>query len=130
MPFGLTSRLNVGGKIMTRRIVALALLLAALAALMLWPQQPRAAYTLLPACDSEREFYSDATFSTQVGDWNVTCHGVTHSGHSSCYYIHSEYGPCGNAECSDLSFVCTNGTITSASNPAYVGQSCGCVPVF
>ena len=115
---------------MTRRIVVLALLLAALAALMFWPRRPRAAYTLLPACDSEREFYSDGTFGTQVGDWNVTCHGVTHWGHSSCYYIHSEYGSCGTAECSDLNFVCTNGTITSASNPAYVGQSCGCVPVF
>ena len=113
---------------MKRRIIVIALLIGALT--LLSPTRPQRAACVLPACSSEREFYSDGSFTTVVGDYFVSCNGVIRSGHSSCYYMHYEYGTCGSAECSDLEFTCTNGTITAASNPAYVGQSCGCVPVF
>jgi len=115
---------------MTRRIAVIALLLAALAALLL--TRPERAACTLPACASEREFYSDATFTTQVGDYNVTCQGVTRWGHSSCFYTHTEYGDCGNGygECGGVDLTCSDGTIIAASDSRYVGQPCGCVPVF
>ena len=114
---------------MVRKTAVIALLLFALAWVFVTPRPQRAACAF-PACATERVFYTDGTFTTESGDYNVTCEGVVRSGHSSCFYIHYEYGPCGSGECSTLEFTCNNGTITYASNPAYNGQPCGCVPVF
>lgn len=115
---------------MARRIAISVLLLTTL--VLLLSTKPGRASCVLPACASEREFYSDSTFTTQVGDYNVTCQGVTRWGHSSCFYTHTEYGDCGNGYggCGGIDFTCSNGVITAASSPGYVGQSCGCVPVF
>jgi hypothetical protein len=110
--------------------VIVMVLLTTIAATMFVNSRPAGA---LPACASDREFYSDDTFMDQVGDWNVTCQGIQHWGHSSCYYIHWENGPChdeGLGECGGLEFTCSNGTITVANQPGYVGNSCGCSPVF
>jgi hypothetical protein len=87
----------------------------------------------LPACELERRFYSDGTFTATVGDYYVSCsYGIIRSGHSSCYYDHIEYGECGYGQgtCGGLDFRCSNQVITDASNPAYIGASCPCYPVF
>jgi hypothetical protein len=114
---------------MARKIAVITLLLLALA-LMFGAPRPQIAAVASPACASERVFYTDGNFTTESGDYNVTCNGVVRSGHSSCYYMHYEYGSCQGGQCSTLEFTCNNGTIQNASNPAYNGLSCGCVPVF
>jgi hypothetical protein len=114
---------------MKRKIAVLTLLLVAVV-LLAWTPRAQKAACALPSCNTERVFYTDGTFTTIMGDYLVSCQGVIRSGHSSCYYYHYEYGPCGGGTCSDLEFTCNGGTIENASNPVYNGMSCGCVPVF
>ncbi|HEV7683120.1 MAG TPA: hypothetical protein VGO68_13405 [Pyrinomonadaceae bacterium] len=115
---------------MARRILVFTLLVLALVFLG-WTPRPQRAECALPACSSERVFYTDGSFTTITGDYFVSCYsGVIHSGHSSCYYRHYEYGPCTNGSCSDVDFECSNGTITDSTSPTWIGLSCACYPVF
>src|SRR5215470_246343 len=82
----------------------------------------------LPACELERVYYSDDSFTNVVADYYVSCSsGVHRSGHSTYYYDHIEYGDCGNGQgtCGGVNFRCSNGTTIDASDPRYIGQHCG-----
>ena len=84
---------------------------------------------VLPTCDIDRAFYSDDTFTTQVGDYHVTCQGIQQWGARGCFYDSFDNGECyPGAVCTGLDFRCENGTITSASDPNYIGHSCACYP--
>lgn len=114
---------------MKRRILAVVFMLAATFALLSAGPQRRAC--ALPACDILRNYYADNTFSGPlVGQYHVTCYGITRWGNSTYYYDHLSLGACGASECLDWDYRCENGTITDASDPRYIGNSCPNYPVF
>ena len=115
---------------MRLRITFLCLLIAAVALLL--ARHPHPAACALPACDSVKEYYDDNTFTNQVGEYHVSCSGVTRWGHSTYYYDYYENGDCGNGygTCGGVDFRCENGTITAASDSRYIGTSCPNAPIF
>ena len=94
-------------------------------AVALRPTRSSAACTL-PACDLERMFYSDNTFTNQVGSIHITCQGGVQWGSKTNHYDHEEYGDCGHGygTCGGVDFRCSNGVIISASDYRYVGLTC------
>lgn len=80
----------------------------------------------LPACDLERLFYSDNTFTNQVGSKHVTCQGLVQWGSQTNHYDHLEYGDCGHGygTCGGVDYGCSDGIIVWASDSRYVGLSC------
>lgn len=110
---------------MKLKVATLGFLIMAALTLMLL-SQPRSASCALPACDLEREFYSNNTFSVLVGSYHVTCNGIIQWGSKTNYYDHTEYGDCGNGygTCGGVDTRCSNGVIIWASAPGYVGNSC------
>jgi hypothetical protein len=114
---------------MKLRIATLGLVLMAALAFPL--RSPKGVCTL-PACDSVKDYYDDASFTNQVGQYHVSCSGVTRFGHSTYYYDYYENGDCGNGygSCGGVDYRCENGTITWASNSAYLGHFCPNAPVF
>jgi hypothetical protein len=78
----------------------------------------------LPACDIARVFYTDGTFNTVQGIYHVTCSGIVRTGHSSNYWEQESNGSCGDAECPDSYYQCSNGTVTASSVPSQIGTAC------
>jgi hypothetical protein len=110
---------------MKGRVVTLVVLLAAILTLAASLRSP-ASYSQ-PVCETERVFYSDNTFSTQVGSDHVTCNGFVHTGSRTNHYEFFIYGGCqddGVGTCEGFDFGCSNGVIIWAGNPSYVGNSC------
>jgi len=111
---------------MKLRVISLGLLAAAVLTLILVSHKKSTAACSLPACDLERTFFSDSTFTEEVGAYHITCYGTNVWGVRSNYYDHIEYGECGYGygTCSGVDFTCSDGTIIWASVPGYVGQPC------
>ena len=65
------------------------------------PKADAAAY-----CDYENDYYSDATFTTQVGEVDTEFCFVHRTGVTSEYWIHNDNGGCGNASCDQQTCVC------------------------
>ena len=84
-----------------------------------------------PGCSVEKSYYSDDTFTTQVGDWNSTCDsGIIRSGHST-YYYDAYQSDCGGGCGSSMTFFrCENGTITQSDFSGAIGETCPNYPVF
>jgi Family of unknown function (DUF6289) len=90
---------------------------------------PVAKAVVLPLCDFEWDFYSDATFTNQVGTKVTDCRrGVILSGTETSYYNFFNFGQClgaggnsnPNANCHGADFRCIDGVEPSgASCPTF-----------
>lgn len=106
-------------------VVTLVVVMAA--ALMLTSSRHSSASCSSPVCDTEKIFYSDNTFTTQVGSDHASCQGFVHTGSRTNHYEYYIYGQChddGMGTCDGFDFGCSNGIIVWAGNPSYVGTSC------
>ena len=88
----------------------------------------------LPACDYDAIFYSDSSWSTQVGKRNNDCIGQPHNwSQESASYQYNGYGTCqpgGAGTCIDGTYWCSNGVVVNSDVSQYpVGGSCTVPPV-
>ncbi len=77
----------------------------------------------MAACEWSRTYYSNSTFSTQVGYYEQDCYGRISTGSTSSYYEFENIDAC-NGTCDVGGFRCSNGIITWAWGEYQVGLSC------
>jgi hypothetical protein len=72
----------------------------------------------LPVCQFDRDYYSDNTFSTEIGQWQYTCSGApSRWGTTSLYWTGTEYGWECNGQCQSFEFQCNDNVMTCYGGP-------------